>query len=97
MMWVVTTTVSVPPEATAESLRLALEEAAVPAVAELAGLRSATWTIAEDHSRGLGFYVFETEDAARQRAATYEIGAAAPGGVAIVDVGLFEVLVDIRN
>ena len=96
-MWVVTTTVSVPSEATAESLRAALEEAAVPVVRELAGLRSATWTIADDHSQGLGFYVFDTEDAARQRAANYEVGAAAPGGVTILDVGLFEVLVDVRH
>lgn len=94
-MWVVTTTVSVPPEATAESLRSALEEAAVPVVRELAGLRSATWTISEDHTHGLGFYVFDTEGAARQRFSNYEVGSAAPGGVTIVDVGLFEVLVDI--
>ncbi len=96
-MWVVATIVSVPPDATPESLRAALEEAAVPVVRELAGLRSATWTIADDHSHGLGFYVFDTGDAARQRASNYEVGAAAPGGVTILDVGLFEVLVDIRN
>lgn len=64
---------------------------------ELAGLRSATWTIAEDHTHGLGFYVVDTEDAARQRAANYVVGAAAPGGVTILDVGLFKVLVDIRH
>jgi len=95
-MWVVTTSVSVPSGTSAESLRAALEDAAVPVVRTLPGLRSATWTISADGTHGLGFYVFETEEAARQRAATYEVGAAAPGGVTIVDVGLYDVLVDLR-
>lgn len=96
-MWVVTTTVAVPSGTTIESLRSALEESAVPAVRQLADLRSATWTIAEDGSKGLGFYVFDSEDAARSRAASYEVGASAPGGVTITDVGLYEVLADVRD
>lgn len=95
-MWVVTTNVAVPSGTTPESLRAALEESAVPAVRVLTGLRSATWTISDDGTRGLGFYVFETEDAARQRMSTYEVGASAPGGVTIESVGLFQVLVDVR-
>lgn len=95
-MWVVTTNVSVPSDTSPDSLRAALEESAVPAVRALAGLRSATWTISDDGARGLGFYVFETEEAARQRLATYEVGGSGPGGVTIESVGLFQVLADVR-
>lgn len=95
-MWVVTTNVAVPSGTTTESLRAALEESAVPAVRALTGLRSATWTISDDGTSGLGIYVFEAEDPARQRLATYEVGAPAPGGVTIESVGLFHVLVDVR-
>jgi hypothetical protein len=95
-MWVVTTNVAVPPDATPESLRVALEESAVPAVRALAGLRSATWTISDDGTHGLGFYVFDSEDAARQRLATYRVGDPGPGGVTIESVGLFEVLTEAR-
>lgn len=95
-MWVVTTNVSVPSGTTTESLRAALEESAVPSVRALPGLRSATWTIADDGTRGLGFYVFETEDAARQRHATYRVGDPGPGGVTIESVGLFQVLTEAR-
>ena len=97
MITVVTTTVSVPADATVESLRTALEEGAVPVVEQLDGLRSATWTVSEDRTHGLGVYVFDTEEAARQRAAGYEVGAGGPGGVTIDAVGLYEVLVDVRH
>jgi len=95
-MWVVTTNVSVPSGTTPESLKAALEESAVPSVRALTGLRSATWTISDDGTHGLGFYVFETEEAARGRHATYEVGGAGPGGVTIQSVGLFRVLADVR-
>lgn len=95
-MWVVTTAVSVPAGTTVEDLRDALEEGAVPVARGLAGLRSATWTISDDRTHGLGFHVFDSEDAARQRHASYEIGSSAPGGVTITDAGLFEVLIDVH-
>jgi hypothetical protein len=91
-MWAVTTIVSVPPGVAAESLRQALEEAAVPAVRTLPGLRSAVWTLSDDHRTGVGFYVFETEEAARARASVYVVGAEAPGGVTISDVPVLQVL-----
>ena len=95
-MWVVTTSVTVPAGTSAESLRDALEESAVPTVRSLTGLRSATWTISDDGTHGLGFYVFDTEEAARERAAIYQVGAPAPGGVTIVGAELYRVLVDVR-
>lgn len=96
-MWVVTTNVTVPPGTTADSLRAALEDSAVPAVRALADLLSATWTVSEDGTHGVGFYVFATEEAARQRFATYEIGGSGPGGVTIDGVGLLRVLADVGH
>lgn len=94
-MWGVSTMVTVPPGTTSEDLRRALEDVAVPAVRALPDLRHATWTVTDDHTTGEGFYLFETEAAARARAASYVIGAPAPGGVTIAKVTVLEVLVHI--
>ncbi|MFM8305469.1 MAG: hypothetical protein ACKOA9_14445 [Actinomycetota bacterium] len=95
-MWAVMTTVSVPAGADPEYLRRSLEEGAVPAVRALADLRSATWTLTDDHATGTGFYVFATEDAARARAAIYAVGAAAPGGATITAVTVLAILAHVE-
>ena len=96
-MWVVTITVTVPPGASDDELRTALEDGAVPAVRALPGLRSALWTVADDRTTGTGIYVFDDEAAARERAASHAVGSAAPGGATVTDVRLLRVLVDVTT
>ena len=66
----------------------------MPAVRALAGLRSATWTISDDRTAGVGIYVFDDEAAARARAESHVVGSTAPGGATITDVSLLKVLID---
>jgi len=91
-VWAVTAVVAVPPGASPEALRSALEEGAVPAARDADGVVSAYWTLSDDRTTGIGFTVFATEDRARARAAELEVGAPAPGGATITAVHLLEVL-----
>lgn len=95
--WLVTTTVSLPPGSDPEELRRALEESAVPAVRQLDDLVRAVWTVSDDGLSGVGIYRFASEHAARSRAASYTIGADAPGGATITDVAVLRLLVEVGD
>lgn len=96
-MWAVIATVALPAGSDPEALRQSLLESAVPAVRALDGLVDATWTISEDRASGVGIYRFQSEQQARERASTIEVGSAAPGGATVAAVALLEVLVEISG